>query len=88
MLLFHGAASDNVWGHRNPIRRMYGCYDPDGYQPIRFVKGSDEVYMQLPEEGRGPGQYELAMYGCYVKQGDKDILWYPDRKFFLLGREL
>lgn len=88
VLLFHGAASDDVWGHRNPIRRMYGVYDPLSHQPIRFAAGSDTVYMELPEEGRGPGQYELAMYGCYVKQDGKDILWYPDRKFFLLGKEL
>lgn len=88
VLLFHGASSHQVWGHRNPIRKIYGDYDPSGHQPIRFALGSDQVFMSLPEAGRGPGQYELTMYGCYVKVDGKDILWYPDRKFFLLGKTL
>ena len=45
--------------------------------------------MELPEEeGRELGQFGATMYGCYVKQDGKDILWYPDRKFFLLGKKL
>ena len=89
VLLFHGVVSESIWYPRNPIRKVYGYFDPNGHQPVRFAAGSDEVYMELPEEeGRQLGQFGATMYGCYVKQGDKDILWYPDRKFFLLGKEL
>ena len=89
VLLFHGAACDDMWANRNPVRKIYGYYDAEGDQPVKFAAGTDEVYMQLPEdEGRLYGQFGLAMYGCHVKQGEKDILWYPDRKFFLLGKEL
>lgn len=88
VLLFHGAASADVWGHRTSVRKVYGTYDPLAYQPIRFAAGSDTLYMELPDEGKVLGQFGLAMYGCYVKQGDKNILWYPERKFFLLGKEL
>ena len=89
VLLFHGVSSDSIWFPRNPIRKVYGYYDADAHQPIRFAAGSDEVYMMLPEnEYKEIGNEALSMYGCYVKQGDKDILWYPDRKFFLLGKEL
>lgn len=88
VLLFHGVTSDNIWEPRNPIRKVYGYFDPDGHQPIRFAAGSDAVFMQLPEEGRELGQFGVTMYGCYVRQGDEHVLWYPDRKFFLLGKEL
>lgn len=89
VLLFHGVVSDSIWYPRNPIRKVYGYFDPNGHQPVRFAAGSDEVYMALPEEeGRELGQFGATMYGCYVKQDGKDILWYPDRKFFLLGKEL
>lgn len=89
VLLFHGVVSDSIWYPRNPIRKVYGYFDPNGHQPVRFAAGSDEVYMELPEEeGRELGQFGATMYGCYVKQDGKDILWYPDRKFFLLGKEL
>ena len=89
VLLFHGVVSESIWYPRNPIRKVYGYFDPNGHQPVRFAAGSDEVYMELPEEeGRELGQFGATMYGCYVKQDGKDILWYPDRKFFLLGKEL
>lgn len=63
-------------------------HDPQAHQPVRFPAGTQELYMSLPEEGRKLGQWGLAMYGCHVKQDGRDILWYPDRKFFLLGKEL
>lgn len=89
VLLFHGAASEDVWFPRNPVRKVYGYYDPNGHQPIRFAAGSDEVYMELPEEeSKEVGNEALSMYGCHVNHNGKDILWYPDRKFFLLGKEI
>ena len=89
VLLFHGVVSDDIWYPRNPIRKVYGWFDPKGHQPVQFAAGSDEVYMELPEEeGRELGQFGATMYGCYVKQGDEHVLWYPDRKFFLLGKNL
>lgn len=90
VLLFHGVTSENnIWLPRNPIRKVIGYFDADGHQPIRFAAGSDEIFMELPEDEQAQiGNEALSMYGCYVKQGEKDIIWYPDRKFFLLGKEI
>ena len=89
ILLFHGRVSeDGIWFPRNPIRKVYGTFSPDSHQPIRFKKGSDEVLMTLPEQAHAVGQFGLAMYGSHTKIQGRDILWYPDRKFFLLGKEI
>lgn len=87
-VLYHGAVSDNIYYPRNPLDRVYGQFDAAAHQPVRFSAADRQLYMSLPEEGRKLGQWGLAMYGCHVKQDGRDILWYPDRKFFLLGKEL
>ena len=88
VLLFHGVVSDNIWEGRNPTRKVVGRFAPGEHQPIQFPAGSDEIFIELPEEGREVGQFGATMYGCYLKQGEEHILWYPDRKFFLLGKHL
>jgi len=88
-VLYHGAVSESIYYPRNPLYRAYGYFDPEAHQPVRFSPAETSLYMALPEEeGRLLGQWGLAMYGCHVKQNGRDILWYPDRKFFLLGKEL
>jgi len=32
------------------------------------------------------GRHWLALYGCLTERDGERILWYPDRKHFLLGR--
>ena len=89
VVLYHGGASDSIYYPRNPLYRVYGYFDPEAHQPIRFSQNDRGLYMALPEEeGRKLGQWGLAMYGCPVTQNGRTILWYPDRKFFLLGKEL
>ena len=40
--------------------------------------------------GLGPpktrGRFDLALYASFTLRGGQPVLWYPDRKFFLLGR--
>ena len=33
-----------------------------------------------------PGRQDLALYASFTVRKGKAVLWYPDRKFFLLGR--
>jgi hypothetical protein len=41
----------------------------------------------VPLGGPGKnGRIDLALYSSIVKRNGKTILWYPDRKFFLLGK--
>lgn len=87
---YHGRFDqEKPYALRNPLRYAIGSFDPDGEQPIRFSKDKEGVFMALPEDADPfPGVVELALYGSVTKQNGKRILWYPDRKFFLLGKNL
>ena len=89
MQLYHGAfRTDNFWRPRTPLRRAFGHFDPHAKQPIVFHKADDELYMTLPPEKASTLGYgiELAIYGTMTHQNGQNVLWYPDRKFFLLGK--
>ena len=89
--LYHGAFRvDNYWQPRNPLRRAFGRFDPDAKQPIVFDRRDDGLFMCLPLESANAMGYgiELAIYGTVTHKDGKSILWYPDRKFFLLGKEI
>lgn len=87
LMLYHGKIDPNyLFGGRDELFCSDGVFDPDAEQPIRFEAGLP--FMKLPEEGKAVGQFGLAMYGSCTHQNGHDILWYPDRKFFLLGRDL
>ena len=88
MQLYHGASDpEQPYAPRNPLRCAIGHFDSNAKQPIVFDKKDDCLYMELPEgaDGLGYGK-ELAIYGTMTNQNGKNILWYPDRKFFLLGK--
>ena len=74
---------------RNVVYKAIGHFDKDGFQPVKFKKEECELYMNLDEEADGFGtDNQVAIYGTMTHQNGKNILWYPDRKFFLLGREI
>lgn len=81
--LYHGH-TDRV---RNPLRKAYGYYTKEDRQPIRFKKSEDTEYMKLPDDAP-LGYCMLSMYSSVTKINGRHILWYPDRKFFVLGKEL
>lgn len=91
MQLYHGVFNpDNPHFPRNPLRAAIGHFDPKSSQPIVFDKSDDALYMELV-----PGEadvlcygLELAIYGTMTNVNGKRILCYPDRKFFLLGKDV
>jgi len=38
--------------------------------------------------GFGQGRADLAMYASFTIRKGSQVLWYPDRKFFLLGQRI
>lgn len=90
MQLYHGVCDVNRPYHpRNTLRKAIGYFDTDGKQPIRFDKENDSLYMHLdPEEATLGDDVQLAIYGSMTYMNGKKILWYPDRKFFLLGKDV
>jgi hypothetical protein len=90
LLLYHGAFHEkSPYFPRHSLRRVFGRFDPHAAQPIVFEKSDDAPFMELPDtaDGMGYGK-ELAIYGSMTHQNGKHTLWYPDRKFFLLGKDV
>ena len=66
---------------------LYGVFDPNGVQPIRF---SSPLFF-ADNGGRPIGvqsRADLALYGSMTGADGEKILWYPDRKHFLCGRKI
>ncbi len=36
----------------------------------------------------GRGRVDLAMYSSFTVRHGRHVFWYPDRKFFLLGKKV
>ena len=91
MQLYHGACDpERPYYPRHTLRCAIGYFDPESkYQPIRFDKENDSVFMKLSEKDVILGDdVQLAMYGTMTHMNGKKILWYPDRKFYLLGKDI
>jgi hypothetical protein len=80
-------AGMSMFTHRRPAVYSIGSFAPDARQPLWF----DE-----PEELLDTGGFlvspkasnEVATYPSLTWHKGKLTLWYPDRKFFLLGKHL
>lgn len=70
---------------RNPTYISTGTFMKDAYQPIWF----SEPYKLFDTDDIAVGPKktaEIATYTSYIEWNGKKILWYPDRKFYLLGK--
>ncbi|MDX1358339.1 MAG: sialidase family protein [Clostridia bacterium] len=73
--------------YRNPTFISTGTYMPDAYQPIWF--NPPKKIFDTDDIAVGPKKTaETATYTSYIEWKGKKILWYPDRKFYLLGKYL
>ncbi len=79
--------SDTTY-HRRPIYLVSGRYQPGAEQPVWFSEPKlvmDHDGVSLGKPGTR-GRMDLALYGSFTVRNGRAVLWYPDRKFFLLGR--
>jgi len=73
--------------HRRPVYLAAGTFRPEAVQPLEFsqaVKLMDNQGVRLGPGGRA----DLAMYASTTVSHNGIILWYPERKFFLLGKKI
>ena len=68
----------NAYQPRGPLYLIAGHFDPDAEQPIQFA----EPKLFAPRKGGN------SFYTSYTIIDGKGILWFPDKKFYLLGREI
>lgn len=74
--------------HRRPIHLVVGKFQRNAKQPVWFEE--PKFFMDHDGLPLGPpgqrGRLDLAMYATMLRINGKNVLWYPDRKFFLLGK--
>jgi hypothetical protein len=72
---------------RRPLWMSLGEYRPKARQPIWFSPPKfffDNGGIPIGKLGRT----DIAMYASITRRNGQTVLWYPDRKFFLLGRRI
>ncbi len=75
--------------HRRPIYLVPGRFQAGADQPVWFDEPRlfmDHDGVSLGKPGHATGRLDLALYSSFTVRQGKAVLWYPDRKFFLLGR--
>ena len=80
-------AGMNMFTHRRPLHLSVGTFMPDALQPIWFEKPC----MSLDNDGVIVGSKatnEIGTYTSLTEHEGRRILWYPDRKYYLLGKIL
>jgi hypothetical protein len=74
--------------HRRPVYLVWGRFQPRAAQPVWFDEPRlfmDHRGVSLGKPGT-TGRLDLALYSSFTVRQGRAVLWYPDRKFFLLGR--
>ena len=74
--------------NRRPILLLSGRFQAGADQPVWFDEpkqfmNHDSVSLGKPGTN---GRMDLALYSSFTVRQERPVLWYPDRKFFLLGR--
>ena len=72
---------------RNPTFFAVGQFAAEAHQPLRF--GCPVDILDTDGIPIGPkGTAEIGTYPSLTEFRDKRVLWYPDRKYYLLGKYL
>jgi hypothetical protein len=85
---YKGYSPTNTSMHRRPICLVAGCFQPNAEQPVWFAEPKlfmDHKGVSIGAPGT-KGRQDLAMYSSFTVRKGRAVFWYPDRKFFLLGR--
>ena len=78
---------DTTW-HRRPIYGAVGVFADGAAQPIRFSKPKLLMDNGGTALGAGGGRADMAMYASVTIRSGVRVLWYPERKYFLLGKRI
>lgn len=73
--------------NRRPAYVAVGEFRPDADQPIWFSES--KLLMDNAGVGLGPlKRVDIGGYTSFTTRDGKNVLWHPERKFFLLGRKI
>lgn len=74
--------------HRRPVYICAGKFKPEAKQPVWFSEPLFFMDNDGVRIGYKNGRADLAMYSSLTTINGESVLWYPDRKFFLLGKKI
>jgi hypothetical protein len=82
-----GALGPRDMHGRRTMNISVGEYRPRAHQPIWFSQ--PKLLCDTHGVGAGPGPLVwLVMYASLTEHNGRRVFWYPDRKHFLLGRNI
>jgi hypothetical protein len=76
--------------NRRPVHRVRGTFRAGADQPVWFDEPAffmDHTGVALGKPGTA-GRMDLALYSSFTVRNGQAVLWYPERKYFLLGRRI
>jgi len=84
---FEGCTPEETGKNRRPAFIALGEFRPHAEQPIWF--SSSKQFMDNDGVGLGPlKRKEIGVYPSFTSRNGNNVLWHPDRKFFLLGKKI
>ncbi len=84
---FEGCAPEDTNRNRRPAFIALGEYRPQAEQPIWFSESKQ--FMDNAGVRLGPlKRIDIGVYTSFTTRGGNNVLWHPDRKFFLLGKRI
>jgi hypothetical protein len=84
---FEGSQPEEAHRNRRPAFIALGEYRPGAEQPIWF--SASKQLMDNDGVGIGPlDRRDIGVYPSFTIRGGNNVLWHPDRKFFLLGKRI
>jgi hypothetical protein len=81
------SGKEETHGPRRPAYIALGEYRPGADQPIWF----SESRVLMDNDGVGIGgssQTGIGLYSSFTTINGENVLWHPDRKFFLVGKRI
>ena len=83
----NGSLPEQTMLNRAPAFIALGEFRPNAEQPIWFSESKQLMHHDW--YGIGPAKrMDLGVYPSFTTRGGNDVLWHPDRKFFLLGKRI
>jgi hypothetical protein len=87
---YQGSLPEQTDRNRRPLFIVAGRYRAGADQPVWF--DAPKLFMNHTNTPLGfpatRGRIDLAMYSSLTTRHGVPVLWYPDRKFFLLGKKI
>jgi len=91
MLLYTGQSGEykDMYNFRDRILQAFGEFAPEEEQPIRFQeKGTELFYLDVAVGPRMGNVPEINMQASFTRFHGKPMLWYSDRKHYVLGKQV